>query len=286
MATFETPHPIALIVELAIGDVRIEASDRPDTVVEVHPSDSSKRADVIAAEQTQVEYSGGRLLLKSARTWRSYSPFGYGGGIEVRVGLPSGSQVSGDAAMGAFRCSGSLGDCLIKTALGDIAIERAAVIKLKASAGDISVERAVGDAELSTSSGAVRVGEIDGSAVIKNSNGESRVGEVTGELWIKAANGEIAVERAHGSITAKTANGDIRIGAVERGPVVAETAYGDVEVGIPDGVAAWLDLRTGYGHLNNALDATERPGPNDDSVEVRARSGYGDITVRHPYPGS
>jgi hypothetical protein len=45
------------------------------------------------------------------------------------------------------------------------------------------------------------------------------------------------------------------------------------------GVAAWLDLSTGYGNVRNDLDAAGRPAPGEDTVEVRARTSFGDITV-------
>ena len=54
MASFDTPEPISLSVELGAGDVRIAAEDRRDTVVEVRPSDPFKKSDVTAAEQTQI----------------------------------------------------------------------------------------------------------------------------------------------------------------------------------------------------------------------------------------
>ncbi len=78
---------------------------------------------------------------------------------------------------------------------------------------------------------------------------------------------------------AKTANGDVRLGEVAGGAVVAQSAFGDVEVGVRDGVAAWLDLETKFGTVHNDLDATERPEPAEDAVEVRARTSMGDITV-------
>jgi DUF4097 and DUF4098 domain-containing protein YvlB len=149
-----------------------------------------------------------------------------------------------------------------------------------ATAGDIRLEQVTGDAELATAIGDVRVGEIHGSAVIKNSNGDTRIGEIGGDLEVKAANGDIDVERSHGSISAKTANGYIRVGSIDRGSLVAETATGRIEVGIGSGVAAWLDLHTHYGRVNNGLDDTEVPGSTDERVEVRARTGFGDITIR------
>jgi hypothetical protein len=283
MPAFRTPEPISAVIELVAGDVRISAGDRSDTVVEVLPSDGAKRADVSAAEQIRVEYSTGRLLVKATARWRSWSPFGYGGSVDVNVGLPEGSRVTGASSLGTFRCTGALGECRIKTA-GEIYVEQAGTVKLTTAAGDIDLERASGDAELITASGDVHAGEIDGAAVIKNSNGDTGVGEIIGDLRVVAANGDIAVERSHASLVAKTANGDIRVGPAGPGPVVAETGFGAVEIAIPDGTAAWLDLHTGHGQLHNTLDATEPPQPGDNAVDVRARTGYGDIAIRRSSP--
>ena len=284
MPAFATPEPIFAVVDLVVGDVRIVASDRSDTVVDMRPSDPSRRADATATEEARVECSAGRLLVKTVRRWRSFSPFSDGGSVDVEIELPTGSRLTADGSMATFRCTGSLGDCRIKSGLGDVQVEAAAAVQLTTGAGTVAVERASGNAELTTGSGEVRAGAIDGAAVVKNSNGDCYLGEVAGELRVKAANGDIAIEHAHGSLTAATANGDIRVGAVSRGSVSAETGFGQVEIAVPDGTAAWLDLSTGYGRLHNELNAVGPPTPDDDTVEVRARSGYGDITIRHADP--
>ncbi len=279
MSHFQTPQPISVVLELRVADVRVAATERADTIVQVRPSDSSRRDDVTAAEHTRVEYADGRLLVKGPRRLREWSPFSDGGAIDVDIELPAGSDLSGQTVAGGFRCTGSLGRCELKSSAGEISLDRAARVKL-ATAGDIRLERVTGDAELATATGDVRIGEVDGSAVIKNSNGDTRIGEIGADLRVKAANGDINVDRPHGSVVAKTANGHIRVGSIHRGSLVAETAAGHIEVGIAGGVVAWLDLDTRYGHVHNSLDATEGPGSADEQVEVRARTGFGDITIR------
>ena len=59
MPTFDTPEPISVTLELGIADIRVAATDRRDTVVDVQPSDPSKKSDVAAAQQTRVEYANG-----------------------------------------------------------------------------------------------------------------------------------------------------------------------------------------------------------------------------------
>jgi hypothetical protein len=53
-----------------------------------------------------------------------------------------------------------------------------------------------------------------------------------------------------------------------------------VDVGVRAGVAAWLDLHTGCGRVEKLLDTGGQPERSQDTVEVRARSSFGDITIR------
>ncbi|MGA8015195.1 MAG: hypothetical protein WCB85_04680, partial [Candidatus Dormiibacterota bacterium] len=94
MASFDTPEPISLSVELGAGNVRIAAADRRDTVVEVRPSDPSKRSDVSAAEDTLVEYAGGTLVVRAPRRW-ARSVLGAGSqSVDVEIAVPAGSRLT------------------------------------------------------------------------------------------------------------------------------------------------------------------------------------------------
>ena len=263
MPTFDTPGPISVTIELGVGDLRITAADRVDTVVDVQPSDPANPSSVTAAEQTRVEFADGVLQVKGPKGWKRYSVRGGGQSIEVHIELPAGSRLFGKAGVAALRCIGMVGDCRYKT-----------------GGGDITVEHVTGTADLTTGTGQVKVERLGGSATLKNSNGDTWIGEVGGDLQVKAANGRIAVDQARSAVTAKTANGDIHLDEVTTGSIVAETACGKVDVAVRAGVAAWLDLHTGFGHVHNLLDVGEQPGPSDDTVHVRAHSSFGDITIR------
>ncbi len=282
MPTFDTPEPIAVTLDVGVGDIRVVAGDRTDTVVDVRPSDPAKKSDVTAAEQTRVEYSSGRLSVQAQKGWRWSFRAGRES-IDVQIELPAGSQVNGEAGVAALLCTGHIGACHFKTGVGDIQVDLASQLELKAGAGDITVGQVVGDADVSTA-GAVGIGSVDGAAVIKNSNGDTWIGEVTGDVRVKAANGRITIDRARGAVTVKTANGDLRLGEVERGAVLAESANGKIDVGIRDGAAVWLDLKTGFGNVHNELQAADRPDPDEEAVDVRARTAYGDITIRRSLP--
>lgn len=279
MATFDTPEPIAVDVEIGVGHIHILAADRADTVVEVRPSDPASKSDVAAAAETRVEFVSGVLHVKTAKGWRQYSPWSGNESIEVELCLPSGSHLRASAGVGTLDGSGRLGECHVKTGVGHIHLDQVGPVEIKTGAGEVTADRIVGDTVVTTGSGALRLGSIEGTAVIKNMNGDTWIGQVTGPLKVNAANGTISVDQADDTVTARTANGDIRLGDVARGVVVAQTACGKVEVGVREGVAAWLDLDTHFGNVDNRLDAVAGPAPGESAVEVRARNSFGDIAI-------
>jgi Putative adhesin len=281
MPTFETPNPITAAIDVTVGDVRVRADDGGHTTVDVRPSHPSSAEDVKVAQQTRVECSGGQLLVKAPKL-RSWKPRSMGGSIDVTIELPAGSELHATGQVTDFGSDGRLGDCRVKTGIGQIRLDQAGAVSLKAGIGDIVVDHAAGHAEVSAGSGDVRLRELGDSAVIKNSNGDTWVGTAAGDARLGAANGSIAVDAARGSVVAKSANGDVRLGEAARGSVVLETSLGDVEIGIPEGTAAWLDVRAVAGKVQNALEAAEAPEQSDETVEVRARTSAGDVVIRRP----
>jgi DUF4097 and DUF4098 domain-containing protein YvlB len=279
MPTFDTPEPIAVVLELGVGEVHIAASDRRDTVVEVRPVDPARPADVAAAGQIRVDYADGVLRVKAPKGRRHYTFRGGREAVDVRIELPAGSSLGGDAALAALRCAGRLGDCRYKTGAGDIQIEEAGAVRLRSAAGDVTVGRATGPCDVTTASGAIRLGTVDGPVVVKNANGDTEIGDVGGDVRVGAANGRITIGRAGATVAVKTAYGDIRLGEVGPGLVSAQTAFGKIDVGVRDGVAAWLDLHTAFGRVDNGLDAADRPAAGEEVVEIKARTAYGDVTV-------
>jgi DUF4097 and DUF4098 domain-containing protein YvlB len=279
MPTFATPEPITVSIELSVGDVRVVASDRTDTIVQVRPTDESRDLDVRDAEQTRVEHTPAGLVIKTPRP-RGLGLLGKPGSVDVTIELPAGSSVHGDSSVAAFHTSGRLGECRIKTTAGNVDLDETGPLDLHTGAGAVTVSRVGGDAEVTTGTGRIRLGEIDGSAVIKNSNGDTRIDAVAGNLRMNASNGDLTVGRADGNVTGKSANGEIRIGQVSSGTVEIKTSNGEIEVGVKDGTAARLDLFTSFGHVRNHMDSADSPDPSDSVVEVSARTSSGDIVIR------
>jgi len=259
--TFDSPEAISIELEVEYGGVRIIASDRKTTVVDVRPASEGRRADVDAVERTKVQFAGGRLEVRTPKS-RGLSRFIRPAAVEVVIQVPSGSHVRGQTAYLDFDAEGRLGDCFMKTAYGTLRVEEAGALTLQTSAGDITAGRSTGPAEISSSSGDLRLGEASAPANLKTSSGDIRV------------------ERAGDSIHARTAYGAIHVAHAVRGELDLTTSYGDIEVGVVEGSATFLELRSHHGRVRNELDRVDVASEPGEFLKVRANVGYGDIWIR------
>ncbi|MGZ4666386.1 MAG: DUF4097 family beta strand repeat-containing protein [Frankiaceae bacterium] len=196
----------------------------------------SRELDVKAAEQANIEFTNGKLLVKHPKLRTAFT--NKYSSVEVLVELPTGSDVQG------------------RTPTGDIRVEQATGAQLKTTGGKVIVDHVTGQADVSGNVD-IRVRQVDGGAVVKNIRGDSWVGEVVGTLPANSANGHITVNVARAAVNAHTSNGDIRVGELGSGTVGLYTATGEVEVGIPQGIAARLDAHTSTGRVRNYLEAPD-----------------------------
>jgi hypothetical protein len=280
MPSFETPQPITVSLELDLGRVHFIAGDRPDTVVVVHAADASRPLDVEAAANTRVEMSAGTLFIKSSgpRGFGSFLGLGRYGSVHVTIELPEASRVEATGGMIDFRSDGRLGETHIKDGAGEVVLDVTGRAVISSGAGRVEVDRVAGNAKITTA-GDMRIGTVDGDAEIKNQSGRTRIREVKGELLVRSSNGDITVDRAPVGLTAKTANGSIEVGEVATGRVVLETSAGGIDVGIREGSAAWIDATTRFGKVHNSMGHSAAPASGEASVDVRARTSFGDITI-------
>jgi DUF4097 and DUF4098 domain-containing protein YvlB len=145
-------------------------------------------------------------------------------------------------------------------------------------AGRVTVEKASGNAEIVTA-GDVSLGAVACDAEVKNLNGKTWIGRVGGNVTVKSANGDVTIEDAGRHVRVKTANGNIRLGRVARGSTAIETASGGLEVGIKNGTAAWIDANTRFGRVHNSLSPADQPEQSAETVQVHARTAFGDVLI-------
>ncbi|RSN70185.1 MULTISPECIES: DUF4097 family beta strand repeat-containing protein [Actinomadura] len=216
MNTFQTPAPIATVVDVPAGRVQMIAADRSDTQVEVRPADPAKGRDVTAAEQTAVEFADGVLRVRAPEAGNRY--FGRSGAVEITVKLPAGSRVEARAAAAEFRAVGRLGEVAFDGAHGRIKIDEAAGVRLTALDGDVEVVRLDGPAQISTQRGDIRIAEATGGAVTLSTR--------SGDISVAAAAGVSA------ALDARTGRG--RVGNALRNDgtaaleIRATTDHGDI----------------------------------------------------------
>src|SRR3984957_13917011 len=175
MPTFQTPDRISVSLEFGVGDLRLVASHLSETVVEVKPTDPAKKGDVNAANQTQVEFASGALIVKAPKSWRQWTPGGGRESIDIAIHLPEDSRVTADVGMAAIHSSGRLAELDLKTGMGDVRVAEARSVKIRTGFGEVAVGRVEGDADVKTGSGRIEIGSVGGSATVKNSNGDTRI---------------------------------------------------------------------------------------------------------------
>jgi DUF4097 and DUF4098 domain-containing protein YvlB len=260
MPTFQTPEPITGVVEVVTGSVRLVASDRGDTVVEVRPRDPSRGSDVRAAEQARIDFRHGKLVVSAGP---KYIALGRGGAVEIDIALPSHSRLEASSASANLYSDGVLGDCRFSSASGDAQLDAIeGNLKADTASGDVAAQSVVGNVSISTASGDATIGRLDG------------------DLKFQAASGELTVGRLRGNAKAQTASGSVAVAMAVSGGLTATTSSGEVEVGIPEGTAARLDLQTRSGVVSNTLEPSDGPADDDETLVVHARTGSGDISVR------
>jgi DUF4097 and DUF4098 domain-containing protein YvlB len=241
MPAFTTPGPITAHIAAGSGSVRLIATERTDTVVEVRPRDESRTTDVRSAEQARVDYTNGRLTVEPAKS----GFLGYRmGAADIVVELPAHSRV-----------------------------------RVAVASADVAAEGEFADFRLDSSSGRLDVQSVSGTAKISTASGDAAIADLNGDVKFQAASGSLSVDRLRGNATVTAASGSLTVATAVSGVVVAHTSSGDIEVGIPEGTAAQLDIMTGSGTLTNRMRPSDGPEPGDDTVRVRVRTGSGDVDI-------
>jgi DUF4097 and DUF4098 domain-containing protein YvlB len=154
MQTFTTTAPITAVVDIPAGHIRITATDRTDTTVQISPADPARSRDTKAAEQTTVEFTDSTLQI---RTPNQNQAFGPSGSIDVTVHLPAGSHLRTTTAAAELRTTGPLGQVAFEGAHGPIALDQATDLRVSTNSGDITVAHLTGPAHISTQQGDIHI---------------------------------------------------------------------------------------------------------------------------------
>jgi DUF4097 and DUF4098 domain-containing protein YvlB len=281
MTTFTTPGPAALTVRFAAGRLVVKTAGDGEsadtTTVEVRPANPDSTTDVEHAAATTVEQHGDTIevIAPTAKGWFGRSPR-----LDIRAVVPSHSRVDADVKSADVELLGDYGRVAISTASGDVSIEHASELSARTASGDLACRSVAGDANVTTASGDARLDAVSGSAQLSTASGDVAVGRVEGDARVRTASGDVGLGHSGGSVSARTASGDVRVGSVRTGTVQIDSASGDVEIGVATGTAAWLDVQSLSGSVSSALDSTDAPGDETDTVSIHAHTLSGDVHLR------
>jgi DUF4097 and DUF4098 domain-containing protein YvlB len=276
MTTFPTPVPPRLVIQFGAGTVAIDTSERTDTEVVLTPGGGAEAKKLAAA--TVIDQRGDEIVVavpKHGGSWLGRTPQLH---LVVRAPHDTGLSVStasadveargrfstttGDSGSGAIMIGDVIGDARVKT-----------------GSGDIEVDLVDGDLDARSGSGDVRIGRVTGSASAKTGSGDVAVGEGGRSLTAKTGSGDVSIEAAAEEIGVRTGSGNVHLTCVRRGEVQVTAASGDIRLGVADGTAAWLDVRSLTGRVDNDLDAADAPGETDERVRLRLETVSGSIDL-------
>jgi DUF4097 and DUF4098 domain-containing protein YvlB len=247
---FATPQPIRLHLRNAAGSVEIVAGDGAETTVDI----TSGRGD----PPVRVELSAdARILTVEPENGR------YRHRIDIKVGLPAGSEVH------------------VETASAGVVV-RGAVARLDVStaSGSIDADQVDGRAELGSASGSAQVGTVAGPLGFRSASGSLRVDRVGDSCEARSASGSVTIRLADGDVAAKTVSGRVIVGEAHRGTVDVGSTSGSVEVGVRRGTLVWLDVTSVMGRARSDLESEGEPtGSGGAPLTVRAQSVSGSVTI-------
>lgn len=276
MPSYDVSGPIDVDLNVGVGFVEVNASDRTDAVVEVSPSKPGRGGDVSLAREAAVSFDSGRLRISVPRR---LSLFGKNDSVDVRCELPTGSRVTVESAYGSVRARGVLGDCRIVAKYGSVTADTVADLVLESPYGSVDIGEVAGRLDVTAGHGAVRIAQVRGDARLRGSYGTIELGTAAGDVEI-ATSGPLTIDLALGEVTARGAHGPIRVREVHGGTIRLENGHADVDVGVPAGIAAWIDAAAAHGRVHNELTPDPQAATSDRSVELHLRANYGDVIIR------
>jgi DUF4097 and DUF4098 domain-containing protein YvlB len=125
----------------------------------------------------------------------------------------------------------------------------------------------------------VTVGKVGANAHISTGAGNARIGDIAGTAKFTTAHGNVEVDRAGDSLEVFTASGNVDVRRADHGRVWAKTVSGRVSVGVPNGVAALLDISTLSGRVHSDLATSGEPGEGEAQVELILSTVSGNVNV-------
>jgi hypothetical protein len=254
MPVFDTPGSVSLHIRLPSGRVVVTTAEEPHTSVELIPT-GRRGADALDDVVVRAdERPGGHDITIEQKDRIRWGPIQitWGGGLEVRVTCPPGSDLELSAGSTDLRVEGDLGEVSVRTASGDVKLG--------------SVRKKL---QVKTASGDVTVGTIEAEGSLTTVSGDIGVDRIEGSLTARAVSGDVRITAVRGPLTLSTTSGDAKIESVEAGEVRFQSVSGDARIGVGRGTRVWIDAGSVSGDLASELGLADQ-APSEEGVEPSA----------------
>ncbi|WP_350280254.1 DUF4097 family beta strand repeat-containing protein [Kribbella sp. HUAS MG21] len=259
-----------------IERIRIEIGSG---LVEIGPNPDGKGTAVSMEvdgddEGVIFEVADGELIVESPRNVRR------GPEITVRIATSEVLDARVKTGSGDIFADVPLGSARLSTGSGDVRLARAEQdLGISTGSGDVKVGQAAGAVRAGTGSGSIDIEEAGDALGLSTGSGDVTIGDAAGPTSVKVGSGDITIERIRDHSVATSGSGDVKVEIADGPSVQAETARGDVQIGVPDGLPAYLDLKTVTGRIRCDLQPGQKPAEGERALMLRARTVSGDITV-------
>jgi hypothetical protein len=262
---FETPGHVELQIRLASGDVVVKTHDAPSTEVDIRAR--GRRGDEVL-DQIVVESRetpGGHVVSIEQHDRIRWGPIAisWGGGVEVRIACPEGSDIQFDSASTDLSALGRYGKVAAKTASCDF------------RRGEL-----VGGLEAKTASGDVSIQALTSESSVQTVSGDVEIERLNGDLTGRTVSGDVELGSASGAVSLGTTSGDVSIRTLEGGELKIQTVSGDVRVGVAPGTPVWMDAVSVSGDLRSDLGDLGDTAPPDEAavVPLQVKTVSGDVS--------
>lgn len=280
MTTFDTPAPITLSVELAAGEVTVDATAATTTEIDLRPARTGDSDAIALIEQARVEQSGDTVVVH-VPAGRASGLFRNRPEIVITARIPTGSTIAAKLRSADLRVTGELDSARVESASGDISLaDLAGTARIDSASGDVRLATIGGDLRVKTASGDITAGTCCADVTVQTASGDTTLDVVEGDLEVKTASGDVEVGTVDGSARARTASGDVELARLRAGRVEVQTVSGEVELGVERGIAVWLDVSSLSGTVSSTLEPTEPAGDAAASLELRVNTVSGDISLQ------
>jgi Putative adhesin len=214
-------------------------------------------ADAVDAAEITWSEPGRRLIVRSS----SELPLRLVP-LVVTVTAPAGSRLAARTGAGDVEVTGRAGWAAVRT-----------------GSGEVDMAAVDGDADVTTGSGDLVLGEVSGRARLRTGSGAVRLTSAGGATEIKASNGDVALGSVSGDLGVRTSSGEVRVDDARAGRFDLTTGSGEIRVAVHPGVRAELDLTSGSGQARSELTVEAAPPGDAVVLQVRGRTGSGDVLV-------